>query len=126
MDLPDLIFMIDSVPHAWLFPRVAAAIHHGGAGMTAASMRAGIPSIIVPFFGDQPFWGRRVAQLGVGPEPVPRKKLTAERFAITIQRALTDETMRRRAVVLGSIIRVEDGIARAIEIIQQVKEPSAV
>jgi sterol 3beta-glucosyltransferase len=70
-DLPGSVFVADSVPHAWLFPRVAAVVHHGGAGTTAAGIRAGIPSLLIPFHGDQPFWGRRVAELGVGPEPLP-------------------------------------------------------
>jgi len=80
-DLPDSVFMIDSTPHAWLFPRVAAVVHHGGAGTTAAGLRAGVPSIVIPFFGDQPFWGQRVQDLGVGPAPIPRQKLTVDRLA---------------------------------------------
>ncbi len=66
-DLPDSVYMLDSIPFSWLFPRVAAVVHHGGAGTTSAGLRAGVPSIIVPFFADQPFWGQRVADLGVGP-----------------------------------------------------------
>ena len=66
-NIPDSIFMIDSIPHSWLFPRVSAVVHHGGASTTAAGLKAGVPSVIIPFFGDQPFWGRRVAALGVGP-----------------------------------------------------------
>jgi sterol 3beta-glucosyltransferase len=121
-DLPESIFMIDSIPHAWLFPHVAAVVHHGGAGTTAAGLRAGVPSIVIPFFADQPYWGQRVADLGVGPIPIPRQKLTAERLAQAIQIALTDQAMRQRAVDLGSKIQVEDGVTRAVEIIQQVKK----
>ena len=65
-DLPGNVFVVDSVPHAWLFPRVTAVVHHGGAGTTAAGIRAGVPSIVIPFHGDQPFWAKRVAELGVG------------------------------------------------------------
>jgi UDP:flavonoid glycosyltransferase YjiC (YdhE family) len=119
-DLPDSVFMIDSIPHAWLFPRVAAVVHHGGAGTTAAGLRAGVPSIVIPFFADQPYWGGRVADLGVGPTPIPRKKLTVERLAQAIQIAVTDEAMRQRAVDLGLRIQAEDGVARAVEIIQQI------
>ena len=93
--------MVDAVPFSWLFPRVAAVVHHGGAGTTSAGLRAGVPSVVVPFFGDQPFWGQRVADLGVGPEPIPRKKLTAERLAQAIQIAVTDQAMRRRAADSG-------------------------
>ena len=117
-DLPETAFMIDSIPHSWLFPRVAAVVHHGGAGTTAAGLRAGVPAVVVPFFGDQPFWGQRVAELGVGPKPVPRKKLTVERLAEAIQAAVTDDAMRQRAADLGSKIRAEDGVGRAVEIIQ--------
>jgi UDP:flavonoid glycosyltransferase YjiC (YdhE family) len=116
-ELPDTVFMVDSIPHAWLFPQMAAVIHHGGAGTTAAGLRAGAPSIVIPFFGDQPFWGQRVADLGVGPAPIPRKKLTAERLATAIETALTDEAMVRRAADLGAQIQAEDGRARAAEIV---------
>ena len=111
--------MIDSIPHSWLFPRVAAVVHHGGAGTTAAGFSAGVPSIVIPFFADQPYWGQRVADLGVGPAPIPRQKLTVDRLAQAIQIAVTDKAMRQRAVDIGSKIQREDGIARAVEIIQK-------
>ena len=82
--LPETVYTLDAIPFAWLFPRMAAVVHHGGAGTTAAGLRAGVPSIITPFFADQPYWGRRVAELGVGPQPIPRKKLTAPRLAEAI------------------------------------------
>jgi UDP:flavonoid glycosyltransferase YjiC (YdhE family) len=124
IETPDTVYMIHSIPHAWLFPRVAAVVHHGGAGTTAAGLRAGVPSIIVPFFGDQPFWGQRVAQLGVGPAPIPRKKLTAERLAQAIHQAVSDQGMRQRAALLGQQIREEDGIARAVAVVQQIAQRS--
>lgn len=120
-DLPDSVFMVDSVPFSWLFPRVAAVVHHGGAGTTAYGLRAGVPSIVVPFFADQPFWGYCVAKLGVGPKPIPRRKLTVERLAKAIQEAVKDEAMRQRAADLGSKIQAEDGVARAVAIIQQIE-----
>ena len=119
--LPDTVFTVDSLPHAWLFPRMAAVVHHGGAGTTAAGLRAGVPSIAVPFFGDQLFWGQRIVTLGVGPQPIPRKQMTAERLAQAIQTAVTDSAMRGRAADLGAKIQAEDGIARAVEIIRKVK-----
>lgn len=121
-NLPDTVFMIDSVPHSWLFPRVGAVVHHGGAGTTAAGLRAGVPSIIIPFFGDQLFWGQRIAELGVGPEPIPRKKLTVERLAQAIKQVVTDESMRQRASNLGAKIQAEDGIAGAVAVVQNVVE----
>jgi UDP:flavonoid glycosyltransferase YjiC (YdhE family) len=122
VNLPDNVFMIDAVPHDWLFPRVAAVVHHGGAGTTAAGLRAGVPSIITPFFADQPFWGQRVAELGAGTRPIPRKKLTAELLAEAIQTALTDQTMRQRAADLGAKIRAENGVAAAVEVIRTIKQ----
>ena len=125
VDLPDTVFVIDSVPFSWLFPRVAAVVHHGGAGTTSAGLRAGVPSIVIPFFGDQPFWGQCIAELGVGPAPIPRKKLTVERLAQAIERVVTDQTMRQRAAILGSKIQAEDGIARAVAVVQHIEERGA-
>ena len=118
-DLPDSIIMIDSVPHSWLFRHMAAVVHHGGASTAAAGLRAGIPSVVVPFFGDQPFWGQRIAELGVGPQPIPRKKLTAERLASAIRQAVTDHSMRQRAAKLGTQIQAEDGVGLAVQIINE-------
>jgi sterol 3beta-glucosyltransferase len=120
-NLPHSVFMIDSVPHSWLFPRVAAVIHHGGAGTTAAGLRAGVPSIVIPFFGDQPFWGQLAADLGVGPAPIPRQKLTADRLAQAIQETMTNKAVRQHSAELGSKIQAEDGVANAVEIIQRVE-----
>ena len=117
--LPDTICMIGSTPHSWLFPRMAAVVHHGGAGTTAAGLGAGVPSIVTPFFADQPFWGRQVYALGVGPQPIPRQRLTAERLGDAIRVAVSDVTMRERAAELGKRIRAEDGVARAVEVIAQ-------
>jgi len=113
--------MVDAVPHAWLFPRVAAVVHHGGAGTTAAGLRAGIPTIVIPFFADQPFWGHRVAALGVGTAPIPRKDLTAERLAKAIQQVVNDPGMRQRAADLGAKIQAEDGVAHAVAIVQELE-----
>ncbi len=113
--IPESVFLCDSVPHEWLFPRMAAVVHHGGTNTTAEGLRAGVPSIVVPFFGDQPMWGQRVADLGVGPSPIPYKELSAERLAAAIQVAVSDEAMRNRAIAIGQKIRAEDGIANAVE-----------
>jgi sterol 3beta-glucosyltransferase len=119
-NLPSTVFLVDSVPHSWLFPRVAAVVHHGGAGTTAAGLQAGVPSIIIPFFGDQGFWGEHVAKLGVGAKPIPRKQLTAEKLADAIQEVMTDKAMRQRAANLGAKIQAEDGIARAVAVIEEI------
>ncbi len=116
--MPNHVFVIDSVPHDWLFPRMAAVVHHGGANTTAAGLRAGVPSVIVPFFADQPVWGQRLADLGVSPPPVPFKELSAQALATAIQVAVSDEEMRSRAEALGRKIREEDGVANAVAAFQ--------
>ncbi|WP_242343510.1 glycosyltransferase [Anaeromyxobacter terrae] len=118
-DLPSSILPLDSVPHSWLFPRVAAVVHHGGAGTTAAALRAGVPQVVVPFITDQPFWGDRVRRLGVGPPPIPRTRLTAERLAGAISRAVESEAMAARAGILGEKVRGEDGASVAAEILER-------
>jgi sterol 3beta-glucosyltransferase len=117
-NLPETVLMVDSISHSWLFPRMAAVVHHGGAGTTAAGLRAGVPSIVIPFFGDQLYWGQRVAKLGVGTAPIPRKKLTVELLANAIHRAVRDPMMIQRATILGSNIQAEDGIANAVRVIE--------
>jgi UDP:flavonoid glycosyltransferase YjiC (YdhE family) len=115
--LPDSIFHIDAVPHDWLFPRMAAVVHHGGSGTTAAGLRAGVPSIVVPFFGDQPYWGRRVHALGVGPRPIQRKSLTVSKLAEAITMAVEDEGLRQNAAELGERIQAEDGVQSAVDFV---------
>lgn len=119
-DLPDEVFAIESVPHDWLFPQMAAVVHHGGAGTTGTGLRAGVPSIVIPFSKDQPFWAQRVKALGVGPDPIPRKRLTVDRLAHAMRIAVTDETMHERATALGRTIRAEDGVGNAIRIFNQI------
>ncbi|KAI1103665.1 glycosyltransferase family 1 protein [Jackrogersella minutella] len=106
--LPNGVYMLGNVPHDWLFQHVSAVCHHGGAGTTAAGINAGKPTIIVPFFGDQPFWGAMVARAGAGPDPIPYTKLTAEGLAKAIRMALKPETLER-ARELGEKIREEKG-----------------
>lgn len=118
-DLPKTVHLITSLPHSWLFPRMAAVAHHGGVGTTAAGLRAGIPSIIIPFMGDQPFWGRRLADLGVGTKPIPRKQLTGKRLADAITEAISDSAMRQRAKDLAQKIRDEDGLAQAVAFVDR-------
>ena len=87
-NLPDFAFAVDSIPHLWLFERVAAVCHHGGAGTTAAGFRAGVPTIIIPFANDQHAWAHRSYDLGVGAKPIPIKTLTSDRLADAISFAL--------------------------------------
>lgn len=118
-DLPDEVFMLDHAPHDWLFARMAAVVHHGGAGTTGAGLRAGKPSVICPFGVDQPFWAQRVSELGAGTVPIPQKRLTAEGLAGAITTAVNDAGMRQRAEALGGKIRAEDGVGTAVRVIEQ-------
>lgn len=119
LPLPDSIFCLEAAPHHLLFPQMAAVVHHGGSGTTGAGLRAGIPTIIIPHLGDQIFWGQRVAALGVGPKPIPRPKLTAKRLADAIRTTVKDNMMCYRAANLGEMIRAENGVENAVELINQ-------
>lgn len=117
-DLSDSILQVDTVPYSWLFPRCAAVVHHGGAGTTAAALRAGIPNVVLPITSDQPFWARRVHALGAGPAPIPAGRVTPEKLASSLHTALTDTDIRRKAARLGRSLRKEDGVQRAVEWIE--------
>jgi hypothetical protein len=108
LDKPDGVFMLGNCPHDWLFQHVSCVVHHGGAGTTAAGIAHGRPTVVVPFFGDQPFWGAMVARAGAGPSPIPFKELTAQGLADGIIYALKPETLER-AKELGDRIREEKG-----------------
>ena len=115
--VPANVFVLEAAPHSWLFPRMAAVVHHGGAGTTAEGLRAGAPTVITPFVLDQPFWGARVRALGVGPAPIPQRQLTAERLAAAISAAVDDPAIRQRAAACGAAIRAEDGVGRAVNVV---------
>lgn len=119
-DVPPEVLLLDYAPHHWLFPRMAAVVHHGGAGTTASTFRAGAPSIIVPHNGDQPYWGRVAQRLGIGTSPIPRGKLNAHRLAAAIDAATSDRAMQARAAQLGQKIAAEDGAGEAVRVIAKV------
>ncbi|QDU33724.1 MurG-like transferase [Poriferisphaera corsica] len=118
-ELPDSIYEIDDVPHDWLFEKVDVVVHHGGAGSTAAGLRAGKPTIVCPFFGDQPYWGKRVWELGVGPRPIPQRKITGEKLTQAIREVLSDEKMKQKAKVLGEQLRVENGVGEGVKFVEK-------
>ncbi|MBZ0288834.1 MAG: glycosyltransferase, partial [Anaerolineae bacterium] len=118
--LPDTVMHIGYTPYHWLFPRMVGIVHHGGSGTTGLALASGVPSMIVPFLADQFYWGRRIADLGVSPGSIPYKKLSAEPLAQALRRMVTDESMQKRAAALGEKIRLEKGIANAVQIIEQV------
>jgi UDP:flavonoid glycosyltransferase YjiC (YdhE family) len=117
VETSDQMLVVESTSHEWLFPRVAAAVHHGGSGTTGAALRAGVPSVVVPYFFDQPLWAKRVARLGAGAQPLPRRKLTAERLAEALDDVVNDPTKLDRARSLSRRIRSEDGVANAVRLI---------
>jgi len=118
IDVPETIRVIRGTPHRALFKHVSAVVHHGGAGTTAAGLRAGLPTLICPLTVDQPFWGRRVFSLGCGPKPQPLKRLRAERFAAGLMELTQTESYRVRAREVASAIAKEDGVSRAVEIVE--------
>jgi len=113
-NLPASIIQVGYIPYAWLFPRMAGVVIHGGSGTTAEAVRAGVPTTIVPFLMDQFYWGQRVFNLGVGPRPIPFKRLTVERLTESIAKMVSGVEIRSRAAALGEKIRTEDGVAKAV------------
>ncbi len=116
--LPGHVHVISGAPHEMLFAHVSATVHHGGAGTTGAALRAGKPTAICPHFGDQPFWGRVVAQLGVGPAPIGKKAFSVETLNAAI-REMDDPAMRKRAAGIGQAIASEDGLGAAVAFIEE-------
>ena len=112
-------FVLEGAPHGWLFPRMAAVVHHGGAGTTAAGLRAGKPTLIIPHLGDQPYWGRRVHDLGVGAKPRVRHTLSESALASGIRQITSDSSMQAKAEALGARIRGEDGVGVAVSLIEE-------
>ncbi len=112
----DLLYL-ESAPHDWLLPRCKMIVHHGGAGTVSAGLRAGIPQVVVPFMTDQPFWARRVYAAGVSPKPILVKRLTVERLTQAITEA-NQEAIHARAGALGQVVRKENGVERAEELIE--------
>ncbi|MBD2088598.1 hypothetical protein H6F67_01815 [Microcoleus sp. FACHB-1515] len=108
-----------SYPHDWLFSKVKAVVHHGGSGTTTAVCRAGLPSVVVPYFADQLGWGKRLHQLGVSPKPIPRKQSTAESFGAAIAITTSNSVMQQQAAQLGVKIRGENGVEQAVAIVEQ-------
>lgn len=116
---PDNIYMLDNTPHDWLFPKVCAVVHHGGAGTTAIGLKCGKPTLIVPFFGDQPFWGAMVAKAGAGAEPIPYKRLTIDNLAAGIKHLLTPEAQAHAREIAERIEAEGDGAMNAVESIHR-------
>lgn len=116
--LSDDIFHLDEAPLGWLFPRMAAVVHHGGAGTMSHGFASGRPQVVCPFTNYQHYLGRQLHLLGVAPSPVPQRSLNSQRLASAIKYALTDRALAVRAEELGRRIRAEEGTAEAIKILE--------
>ncbi|KAD6795771.1 hypothetical protein E3N88_06667 [Mikania micrantha] len=110
----DFVYLLDNVPHDWLFLQCAAVVHHGGAGTTAAGLKAACPTTVVPFFGDQPFWGRQVHARGVGPPPIPVEEFSLDKLVSAI-RFMLNPAVKVRATELAKAMADEDGVKGAVD-----------
>ncbi|MDR1598678.1 MAG: glycosyltransferase [Oscillospiraceae bacterium] len=113
------LFLADFVPHSWLFQRVGAVVHHGGAGTTAAGLYAGLPTLVIPFGADQPFWGEQVYRHGLGPKPIPRDKLDADRMTRALRHLVSNPAYRENAQYIARHLRIEDGASEAADVIER-------
>jgi vancomycin aglycone glucosyltransferase len=123
--VPPGVFVIGPVPHAKLLPRVAVAVHHGGAGTTAAAARAGVPQVVVPHLADQFYWAHQVHRLGLGSRPVPRQSLTARSLARAIKAALSDPEIAARAQATRECLARSDGLGTVARLIGEALEDGA-
>ncbi|CAL0328576.1 unnamed protein product [Lupinus luteus] len=112
-EVADNVFLLEECPHDWLFPQCSAVVHHGGAGTTATGLKAGCPTTIVPFFGDQFFWGDRIYQKGLGPAPIPISQLSVQHLSDAIKFMLQPE-VKSRAMEIAKLIENEDGVTAAV------------
>lgn len=115
----DGVLTVGELPHSWLFPQTAAVVHHCGAGTTAAGLRAGVPTVAVPGLGDQPFWARRLRDLGLSAGTIPQRALTIERLADAIRAAVIDLELTRRSRRVADLIAAEDGAADVVMTVDQ-------
>jgi sterol 3beta-glucosyltransferase len=115
----DNIYSTEELPHDWLFPQMAAVVHHCGAGTTASALRAGLPSVPVPFMADQFFWAWRLRRLDVATAAIPHRKLSVQALVTALRNAIDDDEMRQRARSLGAAIRAEDGLSRAVAAVEK-------
>jgi UDP:flavonoid glycosyltransferase YjiC (YdhE family) len=107
------VFWLEDCPHEWLFQHVSAVVHHGGAGTTACGLLNALPTTIVPFFGDQPFWGDMVAAAGSGPRPIPHKSLNAQNLAEALRFCHREEA-QAAAIGIAEQMKAEDGVQAAV------------
>ncbi len=119
------VHLLRGAPHSWLFPRMRAIVHHGGAGTTAAAVRSGVPQIVVPHSADQPYWARCMHAVGVAARPLPKQRLTAQALAAALSALVNDRATQSRAAALGERVRAEDGVATAAALLAQIAAQQA-
>ena len=117
--LPNVYYHTGYINHGWLFPRMRAVVHHGGAGTTASGLRAGRPTLIIPFCGEQAFWGHQVYQRELGPKPIQRSLLTASKLADALRDLCCDARYAQNAAQMGEMLRQEDGVGCAADLIER-------
>jgi UDP:flavonoid glycosyltransferase YjiC (YdhE family) len=117
--------VIGEVPHTKLFPRLAAVVHHGGAGTVATAARAGVPQVIVPYMSDQYYWANQVERLGIGPPAVWKSRLNAKRLGSATSRAVSDDAIRHRVREIAGILQSTDGVSTMIDLIESEFAPNA-
>lgn len=120
----DDILVIDEAPHRWLFPQVAAVVHHGGSGTTAAGLRAGRPTLVCPVLADQPFWGDQVRALGAGPQPLPWRRISVERMVSSLGALLDDHQYEAAAQQVAGRLAAEDGPGTATAVLEHLDDPA--
>jgi UDP:flavonoid glycosyltransferase YjiC (YdhE family) len=116
---PDSVYLLDGAPHDWLFPRMGALVHHGGSGTTAAGLRAGKPTLVIPHLFDQFYFGRRIHELGAGPEPLSRRELSAAALQNRLDTLLTDDSLHGRAQTISRRIREEDSVTNIVTLMNK-------
>ena len=115
----DELYFARYIPHDWLFPRVRGVVHHGGAGTTAAGLRYGKPTLVVPFFGDQYIWAHQVRRLNCGPAYLPRKKLSVDRLTASLRDLVDTPGYQESAESVGALLRQEHGVVTAADLIEK-------
>ncbi len=118
--LPEQIIHVGSIPHTYLLPRASCFVHHGGFGSTAAAFQAGIPAVVIPHIIDQFIWGSKVYELGLGPRPIPRAKLTEDNLAAAFKEVVNNKEMQAKSAKLGELIRAETGLENAVRLIKDI------
>jgi UDP:flavonoid glycosyltransferase YjiC (YdhE family) len=119
LSLSPNVYVAGSLPHSWLLPRCAAVVHHGGFGTTSAALRAGIPALVIPHIADQFYWGQRIHELGVGPQPIRRTELDTDRLVAALGQLVRNEKLRAAASEIGEQIRSEHGIENGVQLIEE-------